>query len=256
LATTLTIRFYEELNDFLSRELRKRDISHKINATSTVKDVIESFGVPHTEVDLILINGVSVGFGHIPLDGDRISVYPVFESFDVSNVTRLRPEPLRFPRFILDVHLGKLARKLRMIGFDAIYRNDLNDPEIISIASAEKRIILTRDIGILKHGAVAHGYFIRSQNIDKQIREVIHRFDLAGSMKPWTRCIVCNGSIEPANKQKIEHLLKPKTRKFFNVFYKCSGCSKIYWEGSHFKRIKDQIARIAEESAHGSSCEK
>lgn len=248
MATTVSIRFYEELNDFLSRKHRKKDIRHTIISVGTVKDIIESFGVPHTEVDLILVNGNSVGFDHIPLNDDRISVYPVFESLDISCVTRLRPKPLRVPRFILDVHLGKLARKLRMYGFDTIYRNNLTDPEIIAVARADKRIILTRDIGILKNGAVTHGYFIRSQHIANQTQEVIHRFDLTGRIKPLTRCIVCNGTIENVDKSKIEHLLKSKTRKFFHTFYQCKGCKKIYWEGSHFKQIKNQITNYIKET--------
>ena len=119
-----TFRFYEELNDFLPKEKRKKRFEHNFIDRASVKDVIESFGVPHTEVDLIIVNGESKNFSYIINDGDDISVYPVFESIDISNLQKLRPEPLREPKFILDVHLGTLARYLRMLGFDTNYRND------------------------------------------------------------------------------------------------------------------------------------
>jgi len=119
-----SIRFYEELNDFLPLERRKVDFSHEFQRRASIKDLIEALGVPHTEVDLILVNGASVDFSYIVRDGDRISVYPMFEAFDIQTVSRVRPQPLRVIRFVLDVHLGKLARYLRLLGFDTLYRND------------------------------------------------------------------------------------------------------------------------------------
>jgi uncharacterized protein len=141
---TAFFRFYEELNDFLPEDRRKRDFSLNFDGRPTVKHLIESIGVPHTEIDLILVNGVSVDFKHHVSDQDRVAVYPVFESFDISPLVRLRPYPLRKPVFILDVHLGKLARKLRLLGFDTLYRNDYEDSEIVAIAVAAHRIVLTR----------------------------------------------------------------------------------------------------------------
>lgn len=235
------IRFYEELNDFLHPRNRKVTIDLDLNGKTTVKDLIESRGVPHTEVDLILVNGNSVEFGYAPVAGDLVSVYPVFESLGIENVTRLRPKPLRNPKFILDVHLGKLARKLRMVGFDTLYRNDYDDDEIIAIALKKKRIILTRDVGILKNRLVTHGYFVRSTQPARQIEEVIRRFDLTGLIKPINRCIECNGTIDSVCKKEIEHLLQPKTRKYFSEFFQCRQCLKIYWEGSHYKRMVQKI---------------
>ena len=181
---TINIRFYEELNLFLIPRKRKRPFDIEFTGRITIKDLIEAQQVPHTEVDLILANGISVSFNYIPSDGDRISVYPVFESLDISGITRLRPEPLREPKFILDVHLGKLAKKMRMLGFDSLYRNDFEDDQIIKIALKEQRIILTRDIGILKNRKVTHGFFVRPDQPDKQLGEVIRRFDLYGKFKP------------------------------------------------------------------------
>ena len=241
MAIEVHIRFYEELNDFIPKRHRKKTIIHSLITKTSIKDMIESFGVPHTEVDLILINGQSVDFGHIPGTGDRISVYPVFESLDISNITRLRPKPLREARFIVDVHLGKLARYLRMYGFDTLYRNDFSDPGIIQIALEEKRIILTRDLGILKNKSVTHGYFVRSQKPKTQIKEVIRRFHLANNIKPLSRCIECNGNIAPVKKEEINHLLLPKTQEYFDTFFQCKECLKIYWEGSHYKKIMEKF---------------
>ncbi|MEK7405630.1 MAG: Mut7-C RNAse domain-containing protein, partial [Acidobacteriota bacterium] len=143
-------RFYGELNDFLSPERRMTAFPHSFELPAPVKDMIEGLGVPHTEVDLILANGESVDFSYVVRDGDRISVYPVFESLDITPLLRLRERPLRQPRFVLDAHLGKLAAYLRMLGFDTLYRNDYQDPELVALAARDKRILLTRDVGLLK----------------------------------------------------------------------------------------------------------
>lgn len=228
------IRFYEELNDFLPNEKWKVPFAYTIKYNQTVKDAIESLGVPHAEVDLILINGESQNFDYKLRSGDRVSVYPVFETLDISTVTRLRPESLREIRFILDVHLGKLCRYLRMLGFDTYYRNDLDDPEIIERSVTEKRIILTRDIGILKNGRVTHGYWLRSQDSREQLKEVIRRFDLTDSIRPFYRCMVCNGLMERVSKAEVIDALEEGTKRCFDEFYRCRDCQKIYWEGSHY----------------------
>ena len=238
---TINIRFYEELNDFLPKNRRKKPFEHLYFCNPTIKDIIESLGIPHTEVDLILVNSLSVDFKYVPSNGDKISVYPVFESIDITKVTNLRPVPLRASKFILDVHLGKLARYLRLLGFDSLYKNDLEDNVIIEIATKEKRIILTRDIGILKNGKVSHGYFIRSQQPREQLKEVIHRFDLSKQIKPFARCSGCNSKIKPIDKKKVKDLLKPRTKKEFRDFFQCSGCKKIYWHGSHYERMMEFI---------------
>ena len=171
-------RFYEELNDFLPTDKRKIAFPYKFSGSPSVKDVIEAIGVPHTEVDLILVNGNSVKFCHKLSHGDHISVYPVFENLDISHVSRLRPKPLRKTRFIVDVHLGRLSRLLRMLGFDTLYKNNYKNEEIITEALTQKRIILTRDQGLLKNRSITHGYLIRGTDPHEQAREVICRFDL------------------------------------------------------------------------------
>ena len=235
---TINIRFYEELNDFLTLSRRKVAFKHSFSGNMTIKDVVESLGVPHTEIDLILINGESVIFNYRPDNSDFISVYPVFESFNISNVTHLRTKPLRVTKFILDVHLGKLARHLRMLGFDSLYQNNYSDREIINISVTDKRIILTRDLGVLKNSAVKHGYWVRSQNHREQLKEVIKHFDLAGDFKPLFRCLECNGVIRKVEKKDVLDKLKPKTKKYYEEFFQCTKCKKVYWEGSHYKKMK------------------
>ena len=241
----VTIRFYEELNDFLPPQMRKRDVAQHLNHPGSVKDFIENMGVPHTEVDLILVNGQSVGFDYQVRDGDRISIYPVFESLDISPVTHLRPRPLRVSRFVLDQHLGKLAAYLRMLGFDALYRNDYHDAELARISACEERILLTCDRQLLMRRIITRGYFVRSRDPRQQLREVVERLDLAGAFAPFIRCIHCNGQLEQVPKRRIEAHLQPGTRADFDVFWRCRDCGKIYWKGSHYDRMRELINDLA-----------
>ncbi|MGD2112293.1 MAG: Mut7-C RNAse domain-containing protein [Gammaproteobacteria bacterium] len=238
----VTLRFYEELNDFLAPNLRRTDIVHTCNRRTSVKDMIESFGVPHTEVDLILVNGASVDFSYIVRAGDRISVYPVFEAMDISPLIRLRPAPLRTPRFIVDVNLGRLARYLRLLGFDSRYGNDLRDAEVARISVAETRTVLTRDRALLQQRVITHGYFVRSDQPLEQVREVLARLDLYRLVRPFTRCTRCNGRLERVDKQAVLAELQPRTREYYNEFQRCTCCGQIYWKGSHFARAARLVA--------------
>jgi uncharacterized protein with PIN domain len=202
-------------------------------------------------VDLILANGQSVGFDYIPLEGELISVYPVFESFDVSLVNRLRPKPLREPKFVLDGHLGRLASYLRMLGFDTSYRNDFGDVELAEISVVEKRILLTRDRGLLKCDKVTHGFLIKTRDPKEQLLSVVRRFELGCLINPFTRCISCNGALELVEKDKVIDQIEPKTKKYFNKFKRCSICRKVYWAGSHHERMLkliDWIIRVTPEN--------
>ncbi|MCP4727678.1 MAG: Mut7-C ubiquitin/RNAse domain-containing protein [bacterium] len=241
---TAKFRFYEELNDFLSYDKKKISFSYTFRGKQSIKDAIEAIGVPHSEVDLILVNSKSVSFDYFLAEDDQISVYPVFESLDISDVTKLRPKPLRETRFILDVHLGKLARYLRILGFDTLYTNNYDDPEIVKIASEEKRIILTRDVDLLKNGDVTHGYWIRSQKPAMQLNEVIRRYHLETSFSPFNRCINCNGVIKQVSKDSVLDRLEPKTKKYFEEFYRCITCGRIYWKGSHYKKMKSFVENL------------
>ena len=230
------LRFYEELNDFLAPALRKVEFSYAIERRTSVKDLIESFGVPHTEVDVILINGKSVDFSCIVQDGDRISVYPVFESLDISPLVRLRPAPLRTPAFVLDSNLGRLARYLRLLGFDCLYRNNYDDRTVANIADQQQRIVLTRDRALLQRKIITRGYFVREVRPRHQVKEVLARLDLYRLITPFSRCTRCNGDLQAVDKQAIDAQLEPKTRKYFHTFSICTDCGQIYWQGSHHAR--------------------
>jgi uncharacterized protein len=237
------VRFYEELNDFLPAVYRKQNFPRQVKSKCSVKDLIESHGVPHTEVDLILVNGISVDFRYQVQPDDRISVFPVFESLDISSVTRLRPTPLRVTRFVLDVHLGKLACLLRLAGFDTLYRNDYDDPELAAISRDESRILLTRDRNILKRNAVTHGYYIRNTDPENQFREVAGRFDLQIQAAPFTRCMRCNGCISTVSKDAVRHLIEPRTDKYFSEFKQCRDCARVYWKGSHYAKLEAIVSQ-------------
>lgn len=239
-------RFYEELNDFLVSEHHKQTIEYRFDGKPAIKDPIEVLGVPHSEVDLILVNNESVGFDHGLKDGDRVAVYPVFESFDITPVQRLRPKPLRNTAFMVDVNLGKLARRLRMLGFDAAYSNCLKDREIVDLATREKRIVLTRDRRLLFRKAITHGFWIRAVDVGTQLQEVLQRLDLYDQVKPLQRCIDCNGSIETVDRGRVWSRLEPLTRRYYREFYCCSRCDKIYWSGSHVAHMTGVIRQLLE----------
>jgi uncharacterized protein with PIN domain len=208
----------------------------------SVKDAIEACGVPHTEVDLIVSGGRSVDFSHLVRGGDRVAVFPVFESFDIAPIVKVRPEPLRDIRFVVDNHLGRLARFLRLLGFDSIYDKDGDDPGLVRISTVERRIILTRDVDLLKRGAVTHGYFVRATDPRDQVIEVVRRFHLAGRLDPFTRCMACNGALLPVAKDEIAHRLPPETRRTFDEFCQCSSCNRIYWRGAHHRNLLRIVA--------------
>jgi uncharacterized protein with PIN domain len=240
---TAEFRFYEELNDFLPVEQKKQSLPYRFNGNPGIKDPIEAFGVPHTEVDLIVVNGTSVGFGYRLQHGDRVAVYPVFEGLDISPIVKLRDKPLRKIAFVVDVNLGKLARFLRLLGFDTLFANSFSDRDITDISVEQKRIILTRDRRLLHAKVITHGYWVRSVVPERQLAEVIARFDLAAQIMPFRRCTACNGLIETIEKKQVLHLLEPKTKKYYELFYRCRDCGKVYWEGSHIDNIRTRLGR-------------
>lgn len=238
------MRFYEELNDFLPQERRKVCFSHDFQRRASIKDMIEAQGVPHTEIELILVNGCSVDFSYIVQDGDRISVYPMFEAFDMQSMVRVRPYPLRISRFVLDVHLGKLARYLRLLGFDTLYRNDYEDAELARLASEEHRILLTRDRDLLKRSVVTHGYYVRAIDPRRQIEEIMERLDLHQAIQPFQRCVRCNGRLAATTKQQVWERLPPETQRCVQEFWVCEACGQVYWEGSHIPHIRRFIEAL------------
>lgn len=245
----IIIRFYEELNDFLTPPGKKEDISFVYKGKRSVKDLIESFGVPHVEVDLIMANGEPVDFDYAVRDGDRLSVYPVFERLNIGGISGLRERPLRDSRFVLDVHLGKLARDLRMLGFDCLWNPDWDDPDLACISAEEQRILLTRDRGLLKRKIVSRGLAVRSDDPETQLKEVMEKLDLKDRIEPFTRCLSCNGRIgrlEPGSPlfEKLKPCIPPKVLEVNREFSWCPVCGKVYWKGSHYDSMMRRIEKM------------
>lgn len=237
-------RFYEELNDFLVPERRKREFEHRCARGATVKNAIEALGVPHTEVELILVNGCSVDFGYRVRDGDRISVYPMFETFDVAPLVRVRARPLRVTRFIADSQLGGLARLLRVLGFDTVYENGYPDHEIRRRAAEEGRLILTRDRALLKFRTVTHGCYVHATEPRAQLKEIVERLQLGASARPFTLCVECNTALVAVAKENVLDRLPPAVAQRHEEFHACTHCGRVYWQGSHFARMHGFVQEI------------
>lgn len=239
-----TLRFYEELNDFLAKPRRKTDFEVGFKKKRSIKDMIEALGVPHTEVDLILVNGKSVDFNYILQDGDSISVYPVFEALNIGNVTHLRKIPLRRTKFIADINLGKIVRYMRLLGFDVYFDPLLSPREIIKISKRENRLILTTSKKLLKLKDVTHGIFVRGGAITEQIKGIISFLDIKDRAKPFSRCPCCNGLLRAIAKREIADRIPPLVKEFYNDFTYCNSCDKIYWKGTHYVTMKKVIKQV------------
>jgi uncharacterized protein with PIN domain len=236
------------LNDFLRPGWRQKPFVYPAyDGTQSVKHLIESIGVPHTEVELILGNGQPQTFSYLVQSGDRISVYPAFTSLEINSAVPLRPAPPHPPRFLLDNHLGRLARYLRLLGFDTLYfNNTYDDAQLAQMAQDKDLILLSRDRGLLKRSQVVHGYCLRSKEPQEQVRDVLHRYQIHDQIQPWRRCLRCNGPLQPVAKVKILDRLEPKTKLYYHDFQICEDCEQIYWKGSHFKRLESFIATISD----------
>jgi uncharacterized protein with PIN domain len=228
-----TFRFYGQLNDFLPVQRKLVNFDYSFEHASSIKNVIEILGVPHTEVHLIVVNGEPVDFTYLLRDGDSVSVYPLEPSQNASS-----PDELRF---VLDVHLGRLSAYLRMLGFDTLYPDDYRDEELARISSEEQRILLTRDTGLLKRSIVTLGYYVRETNPQRQLVEIVRHFNLKSAMTPFRRCLSCNGLVDSVEKAAILDQLPEDTRNYYDEFWRCQQCAKIYWKGSHFQRMQQII---------------
>ncbi|HXH07949.1 MAG TPA: Mut7-C RNAse domain-containing protein [Vicinamibacterales bacterium] len=231
----MSVRVYGPLNDFLPPARRQRSFVLQSPAPRSVKDLIESLGVPHPEIDLVVLNGEPAPFDRLVREGDRIAVFPKFFGIDISEVTRVRPRPPVPIRFLLDGHLGKLARWLRLVGLDAACPAAAGDDTLASLAPAEARILLTRDRELLKRRAVVHGYFVRETRPHRQLVEVLRRFE--PPVRPFSRCLRCNGELDPVEKAVVEPQLPPRTREHYRDFLRCRGCGRVYWRGAHWARL-------------------
>lgn len=247
--TTAHFRFYEELNDFMPPERRKREFAGPCAQAATVKHMIEALGVPHTEVELILINGASVGFDQLLQDGDHVAVYPRLEALDITPLLRVRERPLREPRFVADCHLGGLARLLRMAGFDTLFRNDFADPELAALSINEQRILLTRDRELLKRRGITHGCYVHALKPVRQFQEIVQRLDLAGAAQPFSLCLECNAPLHAIDKMQVVDQLPPSVRAGHDNFFSCDRCRRVYWRGSHWQRMRAVLAGAGINSA-------
>ena len=234
---SVSVRFYGSLNDFLPPPRRQSTLVCTLNESPSVKDLVESLGVPHPEIDLLIVQGQSVDFGYRVRDGDRVAVYPLIREFDLTTMIRLAPPCQAEPRFIADVHLGRLAAYLRLAGFDTTYRNDFLDEEIVDISASDDRVLLTRDVGVLKHRIVKRGYFLRHTQPARQLVELLKHFDLVAAAAPFTRCLRCNSLLHVVTKDRVQHRLPARTREHYREFSRCPTCRRIYWRGSHYARM-------------------
>ena len=242
-------RFYGALNDFLPPPQRQTTLRYAFNCHPGIKDPIEAFGVPHTEVELIIVNGESVGFDYQLQGNDRVAVFPVFKELNVNALLRLRGPISSDPRFVLDVNLGKLVKRLRLLGFDSVYRNDYHDAEIADIAADGQRIVLTRDRRLLFAKRITYGYWVRAVHVQTQVEEVLQHFGLHQAIRPFKRCLVCNGLLAPVAKADVLDRLEPKTRLYYELFYRCVDCQRVYWEGSHIEDMRQRFAALLPSSS-------
>jgi len=239
-----TFRFYAELNEFLPRERRGHEITTPCARMATTKHMIEALGVPHTEVELVLVNGESAGLDLLLEEGDRVAVYPRFTRFDVANLAPAPTVPPGRLRFVADAHLGGLARLLRMAGFDTIYDNSLRDDQVEALAVEEDRIVLTRDRELLKRRTIDYGCYVRALKAQAQLREVVERLGLAERARPFTRCLHDNTPLRDVAKAAVLDRLPPQVAATQDEFSTCDTCGRVYWKGSHWQRMSEVLRDV------------
>ena len=241
----ITLTFHGNLPKLLvQRSAGSPLVRHTLERRASVKDVVESFGIPHPEVGLLKINGRQIGFDALVGDRDDIGIWPLTPPCDVLTPTVLRPEPLARISFIVDINVAKLAGLLRMAGFDTRHDPDLTDSDLAETAAAEKRILLTRDRSLLKRRNVTFGHLVRTIEPRQQWLEIIQLYGLAGMLQPFSRCLRCNGRLVPVDKKTILHRLEPLTIKYYDSFHRCADCGRIYWPGSHRERMDADLATL------------
>ena len=218
---------------------RKRSFTRTFASAPAIKDIIEALGVPHTEIALILVDGRSVRFSHRLRGGERVAVYPMFERFDIRPLHKLQPKPLRRTRFVADVHLGRLARCLRLLEFDTLYSTNLDDRSLVAISVRERRILLTRDVELLKHRMLTRGYWVRTTDSDRQVEEIVRAFSLEKNLRPFTRCMNCNTLLRPVARAVVAGRVPMRV---FRRYRRFTYCGRFYWRGTHFQRL-EQLSR-------------
>jgi uncharacterized protein with PIN domain len=239
---TVRLNFHGDLDFFLGSKPGSRVIERTLTEKTSAKDAIESCGVPHPEIDLILMNRQPIDFGYKLGNDAEIEVFPVGTGH--LQIKEKRLQPASISSFVADGHLGKLTRNLRLLGFDVAYDQKADDRQLLDVMKRENRALLTRDRRLLMHGIVKVGYCPRSSNPDEQTVEVIRRFDLVESIAPFTRCLRCNEKLREVAKTDVIAKLEPLTKIYYEQFRRCSGCGQIYWAGSHFEKLQKRIEII------------
>lgn len=235
------LRLYADLADLTGVS----DTTVPIGSPRSVKDLVEAVGVPHPEIALILVDGHPVGFDHLVSGGERVAVFPPFHHLELEGVTTVSPPPVE-PRFVLDVHLGTLTRRLRTLGFDCWYRTDADDTELARVAVEQERILLTRDRGLLMRSEITHGYCPRSDDPELQLLEVVDRYRLAARVAPFTRCVRCNGELRAATLAEVHDEIPPRTREEHDSFMRCQDCGQVYWPGTHRQAMSAWVDEVAD----------
>lgn len=243
---SVELSFYGYLPQLLSRPFRgKSDLLYELKRKTSIKDLIESLGVPHTEIDLIIVNNTDeIDFSYIVMPGDSIKVYPVSSQTDFLAPSLIRPALPHGFKFICDINIGKLARWLRIFGFDTVYENNLEDDELAEMASKTQRILLSKDSNLLKRKKVIWGHLVRVNDPTEQIVDIVQLFQLERLVQPYRRCLRCNGQLLGVNKEKVDHLLEPLTRKYYTVFHQCDTCGQVYWQGSHRSEMETNLQAV------------
>ena len=239
---TVRLAFHGSLTFFL-RPTADGGIERQLCEKTSVKDIIESCGVPHPEVDLILVDGQPVDFGFALSSAKSVDIYPV----DWKRCTffpQNRLQTIHIEKFVADGHLGKLVRDLRLLGFDVLYDRAAQDRQLVELASSDRRALLTRDRRLLMHSAVRDGYYLRSQKALEQTIEVLQRFQLSSALAPFTRCLSCNALLQPVEKADVFERLEPLTKIYYERFRRCEGCAQIYWQGSHFDKLQARVQEV------------
>jgi len=242
---TVNLFFQNYLKELLKKAQRgPSPLVHQFDRKASIKDVVESLGIPHPVIGSLVVNGLEVDFDYILRDSDTVEVRPLTPPLDPCAPTLLRPQALGKIAFIVDVNAGKLALYLRMLGFDTLYGNDLRDSKLAAIARDQERILLTRDVSLLKRKIITHGYLLRENTPRKQLADIVRLYDLGSRIKPLTRCIPCNGLLVPVDKEEIMDRLEPLTKKYYHSFRICEACGRIYWPGTHHEKIHAFIDEI------------
>jgi hypothetical protein len=236
------LRFYEELNDYLPPGKRKVEFEHAFEGHLSILDLLRVFNIPPEKVDLVLADGTSVDFSHRLRDGERISLYPVFELLDIRSVSRLRPIPLRETKFLAGAGLHGLARHLRLCGFDTCERENAGPDELIRLAEAEGRILLLRGAGVSRQGAASRIWCARVGKPRLQLLEVLEGLDLFRSIIPLSRCPSCNHPLGLSGKQGEEQAGQPA--RPLQLPLRCFSCGRQLGQGPHFDRLLRWLERV------------